>query len=230
MKKNWKKIGLLLILATAISFYFMSGISDYLTFDSVKEHRNTLRNFVERNYLYSALVFFIAYVSTAFFVPGAIALTLAAGFLFGVLKGVLLVLAAAISGAVFAFLSARYLLGNWVQKKFSSPLKIFNEEIERHGQNYLIVFRIIPVLPFFAVNYLAGITRIPLRRFAWTTAAGMLPGSILYTYAGRRLGEIENPGDLLSTESIIAFSALALLALLPVFVRLWGRLKNRKKS
>jgi uncharacterized membrane protein YdjX (TVP38/TMEM64 family) len=228
--KRWGKIILFVLISAAVVVYLLTGIGDYLTFESVKEHRNTLKSFVENNYYLSVLFFLFAYISTAFFVPGAIAFTLAAGFLFGVVKGVILVLAAAISGSVLAFLSARYLVGNWVQKKFSSPLKIFNEEIERHGQNYLIVFRIIPILPFFAVNYLAGITKISLKRFTWTTAAGMLPGSVLYTYAGRRLGQIEQPGDLLSTESVIAFSALAVLALLPVIARLWKRLAARKET
>jgi uncharacterized membrane protein YdjX (TVP38/TMEM64 family) len=142
----------------------------------------------------------------------------ASGFLFGVAAGAVYVNIASTSGAVLAFLCSRYLIGNWIQKRFSARLKSFNKEILRHGHNYLLFLRIVPIIPFFAVNYLAGITKIPLSKFIWTTVLGMLPGSVLFAYAGQRLGEIEQVRDLFSAEFIVAFSLLALFALLPVMV------------
>jgi uncharacterized membrane protein YdjX (TVP38/TMEM64 family) len=226
--KHWKKIALFVLLVAAVGTYTALGLGDYLTFEMVKEHRAALRFFVDGHYATSVIVFIAVYLSTALFVPGAVVLTLAAGFLFGVVAGVVYVNIAATTGAVLAFLCSRYLIGKWIQKKFSAPLKSFNREIERHGQNYLLVLRIIPLFPFFAVNYLAGITKIPLPKFIWTTALGMLPGSVLYAYAGQRLGEIEQVVDLFSAEFIIAFSILALLAFSPVVVRFVTWLKARQ--
>ena len=227
-RKHWKKLALFLLLVAAVGAYRAFGLGDYLTFEKLKENRASLRFFVAGHYSTSVFVFIAVYLSTALFVPGAVALTLAAGFLFGVLAGVVYVNIAATTGAVLAFLCSRYLIGNWIQKKFSARLKSFNREIERHGQNYLLVLRIIPLFPFFAVNYLAGITRIPLAKFILTTALGMLPGSVLYAYAGQRLGEIEQVRSLFSVEFVIVFSLLALFAFLPVVFRFVTWLKARQ--
>jgi uncharacterized membrane protein YdjX (TVP38/TMEM64 family) len=99
-----------------------------------------------------------------------------------------------------------------------------------HGQNYLLFLRIVPLFPFFAVNYLSGITTIPLGKFVWTTALGLLPASVLYTYTGRKLDEIVRIQDLFSPEVVATFAALGLFALLPVFVRLSRRLRKQDES
>ena len=181
MRKTVFSIGktalFLLILFGAAAVWF-TGLSEYLTFESLKENRDILRSCIETHYVSSVIAFIAVVVSTAFFVPGIIAMTLVGGLLFGVLMGTVYVLVGATIGATIAFLSARYVLGNWIQHRYEEHLKAFNNEISRHGYNYLIAFRIVPIMPFFLVNYLAGITKMPLSRFIWTTAVGMFPGSV----------------------------------------------------
>ena len=151
-------------------------------------------------------------------IPGATILTLAAGFLFGFF-GIIYVNIGATIGAILAFLVARYLLGNWLQKRYGERFVSFNKEIAENGYNYLLTLRFIPLFPFFLVNIFAGITRIPLMTYVWTTMVGIAPASFVYIYAGRQLGAIDKPGDILSGQIMLAFVLLGLLALSPVFFK-----------
>jgi uncharacterized membrane protein YdjX (TVP38/TMEM64 family) len=207
------KVALLVLLAAA------GGMS----FENLKASRDLLHSFVETHYALSATVFIAVVFSTAFFVPGAIALTLIGGFLFGVLQGTVFLLVGATLGSALAFLFARYILGNWIQHRYEEPLRNLNEEIKRHGHHYLAALRIVPIMPFFLVNYLAGITKMSLRTFIWTTAAGMLPGTLIYTFAGRELARIESPEDVLSPRLLAALILLAVFVLLPVIMRVVRR-------
>lgn len=217
---RWRRQLLILLLpAAGFLVYRLLGLDRYLDLAYVTEQRWVLRSYVEQHYWISALVFILLYVSTAFFVPGAIVLTLAGGFLFGVLPAALYVNAGAVIGAVLALQISRRLAGNWIQERYADQLEPFNRAIERHGVHYLMALRIIPVLPFFAVNYLAGLTRIPLGTFVWTTSLGILPGSLVYAYAGRELGSITRPGEILSPGVIAALVLLGVLILLPPLYR-----------
>jgi uncharacterized membrane protein YdjX (TVP38/TMEM64 family) len=146
-------------------------------------------------------------------------LTLSGGFLFGALLGTLYVNAGATTGATLAFLFCRYAAGDWIQEKYLDKLITFNRELSENGYRYLLALRLIPLFPFFLINAGAGLTKIPLRTFVWTTSLGILPGSFVYAFAGKQLGSIESMGDIFSTEILIAFSLLALLVLVPVVVK-----------
>jgi len=226
-KQGKKKKILLVLFILAGCFIVWLSVKDYITFEELKKNSDVLKQFVHAHYIESVLVFILFFISTAFFVPGAIVATIAGGFFFGVVMGTIYVNIGSTTGATVAFLSARYLLGNWIQHRYAKQLMIFNEEIARHGSNYLIVLRIIPVLPFFIVNYLSGMTKISTKKFVLITSLSMLPGSVVYTFAGEELGTLRSPGDALSAKFFIAFGLLALFALLPVIVthgkRLWNR-------
>jgi uncharacterized membrane protein YdjX (TVP38/TMEM64 family) len=223
---KYKKVVIVLFILV-ICFLVWLSLEDFITFEALKKNSEALKHFVHAHYIESVLLFILFFISTAFFVPGAIVSTIAGGFLFGVIMGTIYVNIGSTIGATIAFLSARYFLGNWIQHRYEKQLIMFNEEIERHGQNYLIVLRIIPVLPFFIVNYLSGLTKISTKKFALLTSVSMLPGSIVYTFAGHELGTLRSPEDAFSFKFLIAFGLLALFSLLPVIVthgkRLWNR-------
>jgi uncharacterized membrane protein YdjX (TVP38/TMEM64 family) len=130
-------------------------------------------------------------------------------------------------GASLAFLFARYIAGKWIHSRYKDHLEKFNREIARHGSSYLLMLRLIPVLPFFVVNFLAGMTKMSLKRFLLTTAMGVLPGSVVYTYAGQEFGSIRSLDDIMTPKLVIAFVLLGTLALLPVAFRL---LKKKSPS
>lgn len=229
MKKNARRFFLLaLFIAVIISLQF-SGAREVLTFENLKRNRDALLSMVKEHYAASVLTYIGVYIVTiALNVPGAAILTIAGGFLFGTVPAVLYANVGATTGAVLAFLSARYLLGEWVQNKYHVQLARFNREMEINGPRYLLTLRLIPIFPFFMINFLSGLTKIPLKTFVWTTAVGIIPAAAVYAFAGRQIGTIESPGEILSAKVIIAFVLLALLALVPgMFSRRRGRRLER---
>jgi len=215
MSIPWKQIILLICLLALILLLWLTDLHHFLTFENILKNRDIFFAFIDQNYVLSVSVFLMLYVFTAFFIPGTLALTAAAGFFFGFAAGTVYSLTAACIGAVLSFLTSRHIIGSWIQQKFSDQLEIFNREIVRHGPYYLLVFRIVPLLPFFVVNYIAGLTRVSTWTFVWTTAAGMLPGALACTYAGRQLGAITSPDELLSPGVVISLVLLAVLIILP---------------
>ncbi len=226
-KAHWKQVFIVLLLGGGILVFRLLGWDKYLDFAHVSAQREALRNYVAAHYWVSVAAFIALYMTTAFFVPGAIVLNLVGGFLFGVLPAALYINAGATLGSALALLVSRHMLGDWIQERYGEQLKPLNRAIERYGVSYLLAVRIIPVLPFFTVNYLAGLTRIPLKTFLWTTSLGMFPGSLVYAYAGRQLGSINQPKDILSPRILAAFALLTLFTLLPPIFDLLKRLRNR---
>jgi uncharacterized membrane protein YdjX (TVP38/TMEM64 family) len=228
MTAGQKKVLLLTILVASAAAVKFSGITGYLTFLNLAAHKESIHIYVAAHPLISPLIYVLAYtVAVALSIPGAVVLTLAGGFLFGVVWAAIYVNIGATVGAAIAFLVTKYLLGDWLQKKYEKQLKRFNEEMDSRGLNYLLTIRFIPVFPFFLINILAGLTRIPLRTFVWTTSVGILPGDLVYSFAGNRIDKIESARDILSAPMLVALSLLALFSILPVIIRLvknmWGR-------
>ena len=118
-------------------------------------------------------------------------------------------------------------LGAKLQEKYADKLARFNKELQENGYSYLLTLRFIPLFPFWMINLFAGLTNIPLRTYAWTTAVGIFPGSFVYTFMGSRLNDINSPKDLLSFEILLAFVLLGLFALTPTIIK---KVRNRTKS
>ena len=226
---RWKKqLLLLVLLILAVILVRSSPLGSAITFENLKQNREALVAFVGGHYLLSVASFIAVYVlATALSIPGAVILTLAGGFLFGTAASVIYVDAGATAGAACAFLSARYLLGNRLQQKYGGQLAKFNGEMDLNGASYLLTLRLIPVFPFFLINFLAGLTKVPLRTFLWTTSLGIIPGTAVFAFAGRQLGSIDSPADILSKKVIVAFAALGLFTLAPA---VWKRMKNTQSA
>lgn len=214
MKRHWLKITVLLLVVAAAVFV-MNLQDDHLTIHNVKEHKEQLLTFIRNHYIQAVLSFIGLYIGTAFFLPGALALTVAGGMMFGTVWTAIYANIGATAGAVLAFLAARFVIGGWLQDRYREPLRRFNREMSQHGHNYLLILRILPLAPFFAVNYCAGLTRIPLKTFVWTTSLGMLPGSLIYAFIGEQLRYFNVMADLFSWKIMLALLLLALFALLP---------------
>jgi uncharacterized membrane protein YdjX (TVP38/TMEM64 family) len=219
MKASHKRIIVALCIAALIILIRFSGLHDLLTFEMLRQCRNQLLSITANNYILTVGIFIAIYIAVvALSIPGATVLSLTAGFLFG-FWGVLYVNIGATIGAIMAFLVARYLIGDWLQKRYAEKLASFNKEIAENGYNYLLTLRFIPLFPFFLVNIFAGLTKIPLVTYAWTTMVGIAPTSFVFIYAGCQLGNIDKPGDILSCQILLAFALLGLLALSPVFLK-----------
>tara|TARA_B100000315_G_C14575007_1_gene587460 strand:- start:1615 stop:2307 length:693 start_codon:yes stop_codon:yes gene_type:complete len=214
------KVALFLFIASAISIFFYLDVQQYLTLESLKSHRNQLLAYTEMHYTTVALVFICLYcIQTALSLPGATILTLSAGLLFGSVLGALLVNIAATSGATIAFLTSRYLLHDWVERKFGHRLAPLQRGFSRNAFSYLLTLRLIPLFPFFLVNMVSGLTRIRPITYILATAAGIFPASFVYTNAGRQLGMIDSLGEIASPRVLGAFALLTIFALLPIAYR-----------
>jgi len=216
----------LIIIGIAVVFFLMS---EYFTFDRIIMHKDAFKQLAKNNYIMSVAVFIAVYVSTAFFIPGALLLSLLAGFLFGTILGAIYINVGATIGATLSFLAARYLLGNWIQRKYAVSLSAFNEEVSANGHRYLFTLRVAPIMPFFLVNLFAGLTKISLKKFVIVTALGILPGSLIYANAGRQLASIESPGDVMSWKIVLSIVILVIFVLMPVIVEHLRRALKRQK-
>jgi len=205
----------LFALAVAVFGYF--DLAQYLSLDALKANRDSLLAYTETHYITAVALFILVYcLQTAFSLPGAAIFTLAGGFLFGSLVGTLYVNLAATSGATLAFLASRYLLREWVERKFGDRLAPIQEGFAANAFSYLLTLRMVPLFPFFLVNLLSGVTRIRVGHYVLATSLGIMPGSFVFANAGQHLGTINSLGDIVSPSVLGAFALLGLLALMPI--------------
>jgi len=220
MKNQRTRIILLLLFLAAVVAARFTPLRSVLTFENLKQHRDSLQLFVQGNYWLSVAAYVSLYaITTSLSLPVALILTLAGGFLFGTTAAVLYIDVGATIGATIAFLSARYLLGERLQERYQDQLQRFNAEFERDHVHYLLTVRLIPIFPFFVINFLAGLTRVPLRMFIWTTAVGIIPATAVFAFAGRQIGSIDALGDIVTMKMLLAFTALGLMTLAPVLYK-----------
>lgn len=214
------KLLVALLFLSALGAFFLSDLKAYLSLESLKTNRDSLLVFTQEHYVPAVAMFILAYIlQTAFSLPGATLMTLAGGFLFGSLWGTLYVNIGATTGATLAFLAARYLFHDWVERKFGDRLGPIQEGFAKNAFSYLLTLRLIPLFPFFLVNLLSGLTRVQLSTYVVATAVGIIPGGFVYTFAGRQLGTINSLSELASPRLLLAFSFLGLLMLIPVAYR-----------
>ncbi|MFT2098297.1 FAD-dependent oxidoreductase [Marinomonas sp. 2405UD66-6] len=210
-----KKIGLLVIIAVLAAVFFYFDLHKLLTLEGLKSGLDTFEAWRAESPLLIGGAFLVLYVIvTALSLPGAAIMTLAAGALFGLGWGLLIVSFASSIGATLAFLVSRYLLQDTVQKRFGDRLKAFNEGIEKEGAFYLFTLRLVPIFPFFLINLLMGLTTIRAFTFYWASQLGMLAGTFVFVNAGTQLGQLESLSGILSPPLLLSFVLLGVFPLI----------------
>ena len=207
-----------IILTTAIlliGLFFAFNLHQVLTLDGLKARMDEFRNWQQNSPALVAVGFFLIYILvTALSLPGAAILTLAAGGLFGLVTGLIIVSFASTIGATLAFLVSRYLLRESIEKKFSKRLKPINEGIERDGAFYLFTLRLVPIFPFFLINLLMGLTKIKTLTFYIVSQIGMFAGTIVYVNAGTQLAQLDSLKGILSFNLLLSFALLGFFPLI----------------
>lgn len=216
------------IIAAAFVLFFLAGGPRLLDWQVLSQYRAAWQVWLDAHPMLAAFSFFVVYtVTAALSIPGAAALTLAGGSLFGLVAGTVLVSFASVAGATLAMLAARYLFRDLVEARFGALMGKLNEGIRRDGARYLFGLRLVPVIPFFAINAAMGLTQMPARTFAWVSQIGMLPATILYVNAGSQLASLQSMRDLFSGPLILAFAALALLPFVVKRALAWWEVRSR---
>jgi uncharacterized membrane protein YdjX (TVP38/TMEM64 family) len=223
------KLFLAAAIIVLIIVYWAFDLGRYFTLSYLK---GSLEGFealyADHRVLVILIYFFIYVVATSLSLPGAVVLTIVGGALFGFLTGTLIVSFASTIGATMACFVARFLLRDWVQGKFGDKIVKINEGIEKEGVFYLFTLRLIPVFPFWIINLVMGLTKMPLWTFYWVSQLGMLAGTMVYVNAGKELAKIDSLRGILSPGLIISF---ALLGIFPIAVKkLLALYKKRRRN
>ncbi|MEJ2344442.1 MAG: FAD-dependent oxidoreductase [Gammaproteobacteria bacterium] len=230
MNKRHLRWLLVVLVLLAIGAYFLFDLGHYFSLEYVKSRQQAFQSYYAAHRLLTLLTYMGVYVLvTALSVPGAVVLTLAGGLMFGLLVATVVVSFASTIGATLAFLAARFVLRDAVQRRFAQRLRRVNEGVEREGAFYLFTLRLIAAVPFFLINLLMGLTRIPTWRFFWVSQLGMLPGTLVYVNAGTQLGRIEALGDIFSPGLIVSLALLGVFPLAAKRVAEFLRARRRRR-
>ena len=212
---NTKKLLILLaVIAVAIAF-FVFDLGRFFSLTYIKESQQSFSTLYNERPVFITAVFFAIYVAiTALSLPGAAIMTLAAGASFGLVWGTVVVSFASTLGATCAMLISRYVLRDSIEKRFDAKLADVNKGMEKEGAFYLFTLRLIPLIPFFMLNVLMGLTKMKTLTFFWVSQLGMLAGTIAYVNAGTEIAKIDSLRSILSPGLVGSFVLLGLFPLL----------------
>ena len=221
-----RHLPLLFVLSVAVIGAFT--LRDYLSFDTLRDNRESLLAYRDQNFLGLAVVFVGVYiVIVAFSLPGAAVASVTGGFLFGLFAGTVFNITAATIGAAAIFLAARWGLGETLTAKLEASegkMQAFKNGLRENEVSVLLLIRLVPAVPFFVANLLPALVGVKFRTFLWTTAVGIIPGGIVFTWIGVGVGEVFDRGgdpdlSLLWEPHIIGpILALSALAALPILI------------
>lgn len=205
-----------LLLLAAVAFYWAGDAGDWL-FAQIKSHQVQVAAFVEREPLLAGVAYAALFVAaTSLSVPVATVLTIGAGAVFGFVEAFVLTLLAGATGATLAMLLARYGFRDLVEARWPAWAGRINRGIERDGAFYLLSLRMAPMPPFFVLNAVMGLTRMPARQFFLVTLVGVAPLDAVFVNAGHVLGKLDRPEDALDPQLV---GALALIGIAPLALR-----------
>jgi pyruvate/2-oxoglutarate dehydrogenase complex dihydrolipoamide dehydrogenase (E3) component/uncharacterized membrane protein YdjX (TVP38/TMEM64 family) len=206
------KLVLLLLLLAAVAAFFWLDLGRYLSLEHLKQQQAALAAaYAERPLRFIGAFVLVYIASVALSVPGATVLTLVAGAVFGLVAGTVIVSFASCIGATLAFLAARHVLRDSVQARFGARLRDIDRGIAKDGAFYLFTLRLVPLVPFFVINLLMGVTAMKLRTFYGVSQLGMLAGTVVYVNAGTQLAKVD------SLRGIVSPGLLGSFVLLGVF-------------
>ncbi len=212
---NRRRLLVLVAVAAAVLLFFALGLGRYFTLEFIQSQQAALAAYYTANPLWTAALFFLIYVAlVALSVPGAVVLTLAAGAVFGLVFGLVLVSFASSIGATLAFLTSRFLLRDAMRARFGPTVAAINRGIDQEGSFYLFTVRLVPAFPFFVVNLVMGLTSMKTWTFYWVSQLGMLLGTAVFVNAGTELARLTSLKGILSPRILLAFVALGILPII----------------
>ncbi|HEY6354872.1 MAG TPA: FAD-dependent oxidoreductase, partial [Burkholderiaceae bacterium] len=233
MNKN--KLVLAVALLALIAAFFVFDLGRFFSLAYLKSSQTEFATLYGDHPAAVIGAFFAIYVAvTALSFPGAAVMTLAAGAIFGLLAGTVIVSFASSIGATLAFLAARFVLRDSVQARFGARLAEIDKGVAKEGAFYLFTLRLVPLVPFFVINLLMGLTKMKTATFYWVSQLGMLAGTLVYVNAGTQLAKIESLRGILSPGIVGSFVLLGLFPwvarklLAPWVERMVGYFKARK--
>ena len=218
------------VILFGLAFGYTMGWHEFLSLDYLVQSRDMLKHMVAAHYLSAVFGFIAVYaLATAFSFPAASILTIFAGFLFGWFIGGSAAIVGATIGATAIFIAARTAFGDFLKEKVGGKVAKLAKGFEEDAFSYLFVLRLAPIFPFFVMNIAPALFNVPLRTYIIATFLGIIPGGMAYAYLGQGLdsvivaaaeaGREVTIKDIVTTEIVVAFAALALVAAIPTIVK-----------
>lgn len=230
-RPRWARYFPLIILLTALAAAFALGLHRQLSFEALAQHRQIMTDFVAAHPVAAVAAFLAAYVLfTATMIPGALWLTIGGGFLFGLIGGTAATIVGATTGATLLFLVARSAFGEPLRRRAGPFLKRLEAGFQENPFSYMLTLRFLPVVPFPVANIAPALLGAKLPHYVLSTALGILPGVIAYTWIGAGLGAVFAAGEEpnlagFARQLLPAFFALAAISLAPVVMKRFSRKK-----
>jgi uncharacterized membrane protein YdjX (TVP38/TMEM64 family) len=210
-----KKIIIVFVVIIVIAAFRVFNLGDYLTLSYIKTSQHKFQTLYSEHRLPVIAGYMAVYITvTSLSLPGGTVMGLAAGALFGLMIGTIAVSFASTIGATLACFVSRFILRDWIQERFGDRLKTVNDGVKREGAFYLFTLRLIPAFPFWLINLVMGLTKMPLRRYYCVSQLGMLPGTIVFVNAGKELSKIDSLSGILSPGLILSFVLIGLFPLI----------------
>ena len=218
-------IPIILIIAVAIGAYAY-GLFDFLSLDALKENRAWLNEAVTNNYVLTVSIFILIYIAvTAFFIPGALWLSITSGFLFGPWFGTLFSVLGATIGACVLFFAVKTAFGSALRDRAGPWIKKFADGFSKDAFSYMITLRLVPLFPFALVNLVPSLLGVKFRTFAIATFIGIIPGGFVFNLIGNSIGATLDKGGepnlslFWSPQVLAPIFGLAALSLVPVLYK-----------
>ena len=209
--KSKKYLYLVALLALVIYFYNNNSLFEKIILDNIVN----LEDYYIQNPIFFMFSYFIIYVVlTTLSLPVALVLGLLSGFIFDLYSAIILISFASSFGATAAMLISRYLISDFIHRKFSNEISLIDNEVNKHGAYYLFALRMSPIFPFFVINAAFGITRIKTLTFYLISQLGMLPGTIIIILIGSELNDFLIKGSPFSIDLVLYLTLLGLIPLL----------------
>lgn len=250
-RSPWLRLAPLIVLVLALGVALASGAASFISLENLLASRGSMSSFIDRHLPLSLGLFMLAYAAiVAASIPGASLFTLSGGLLFGGWLGGGAAVVGATAGAALLFLAARTSLGAFLTERAGPRLERLRAGFQKDAVSYLLFLRLVSVFPFWLVNLALAVTGVKLWTFVWTTFVGIVPATLAFALAGAGLGSIADqkqaayeaciaakgaanctlgisPQDLVTRETLIAITALGIMALIPVILR---RLRPAKEG
>ncbi|MDE0537117.1 MAG: TVP38/TMEM64 family protein [Rhodospirillales bacterium] len=229
-----KRLAPIVLLVIGLGAAFLFDLHHFLSFEMLKENRESLLSWAQNNHILSAVVFIAAYAAAiAISLPGAIWFTILGGFMFGTLEGGILVVFAATLGATVIFLAARYAFADFFRKKAGPAIRRMEDGFRANAVSYMLVLRLVPLFPFWLVNLVPAFLGVSTRTYVTSTLVGIMPGTFVYASLGNGIGHLIDAGQapdlsiIFAPEVLGPLIGLAALSLVPV---VYKRFKARGQA
>ena len=209
--KSKKYLYLVALLILVIFFYYNNSLFEKTILDNIVN----LENYYRQNPIFFMFAYFIIYVVlTTLSIPVALMLGLLSGFIFDLYSAIILISFASSFGATAAMLISRYLISEYINRRFSNEISLINNEVNEHGAYYLFALRMSPIFPFFVINAAFGLTKIKTLTFYLISQLGMLPGTIIIILIGSELNDFLIKRSPFSIDLVLYLTLLGLIPLL----------------